>query len=62
MDQHVDQLDAGGGKNDLDFDEKNTRGDHGSFVIHRSEVAYFNQIFITLFLIAIPLIKLILVQ
>ena len=67
MDQHVDQLDAGWGITDLVFDHgkiKNqiTREDHGSFYnsrVPRSEVLYFTQVFIILFLIAVSLIKLV---
>ena len=62
MDQNVDQLDAGGGITDLVFDEKNHERSSWKFSnsrVPRSEVVYFSQIFIILFLIAISLIKLV---
>ena len=62
MDQHVDQLNAGGGITDLVFDEKNHERRSWKFCnsrLPRSEVVYFTQIFIILFLIATSMIKLV---
>ena len=65
MDQNVDHLDAVGGITDLVFDEKNHERRSWKFCnsrVPRSEVVYFTQIFIKLFLIAISLIKLLFLQ
>ena len=62
MDQQVDQLDAGGGITDLVFDEKNHERRSWKFCnsrLPRSEVVYFTQFFIILFVIAESLIKLV---
>ena len=65
MDQHVDQLDAGGGITDLVFDEKNHERKSWRFCnsrVPRSEIVYFTQVFIILVSIAISLIKLVFVN
>ena len=62
MDQDVNQLDAGGGVSDLVFDEKNHERRSWKFCnsrVPRSELVYFTQMFIILFLIATSLIKLV---
>ena len=65
MSSTADQLDSGGGITDLVFDENQQERRSWRFCnsrVPRSEVVYFTQIFIIVFLIAVSLIKLVFFQ
>ena len=65
MSSTADQLDSGGGITDLVFDENQQESRSWRFCnsrVPRSEVVYFTQIFIIVFLIAVSLIKLLFFQ
>ena len=65
MSSTADQLDSGGGITDLVFDENQQERRSLRFCnsrVPRSEVVYFTQIFIIVFLIAVSLIKLVFFQ
>ena len=62
MNQTEDQLDSGGGITDLVFDAEHQNRQSWRFCnlrLARSEVVYFTQIFIIIFLITVSLIKLV---
>ena len=62
MSQTEDQLDSGGGITDLVFDAEHQERQSWRFCnsrLPRSEVVYFTQIFIIIFLITVSLIKLV---
>ena len=62
MSQTEDQLDSAGGITDLVFDAEHQERQSWRFCISRlprSEVIYFTQIFIIIFLITVSLIKLV---
>ena len=65
MSQTEDQLDSGGGLTDLDFDAEHQERRSWRFCnsrLPRSEVVYFTQIIIILFLITASLAKLVFFQ
>ena len=65
MSSTADQLDSGGGITDLVFDENQQEMRFWRFCnsrVPRSEVVYFTQIFIIVFLIVVSLIKLVFFQ
>ena len=65
MSSSADQLDTGGGITDLVFDENQQERRSWRFcnsTVPLSEVDYFTQIFIIVFLIAVSLIKLVFFQ
>ena len=65
MSKAEDQLDTGGAINDLVFDDNHHERRSWRFcnsTIPRSEVAYFIQVFIIIFLIIVSLIKLVFFQ
>ena len=65
MSKAEDQLDTGGAKTDLVFDDNHHERRSWRFCnsrIPRSEVVYFTQVFIIIFLIIVSLVKLVFFQ
>ena len=65
MSPSEDQIDSSGGIADLIFDENNQERQSWRFCISRlpqSEVVHFTEVFVTLFLIVVPLLKLVIVD